>query len=124
MRSATREDVSTFPATTAAGGRALSREPSGATHLDRPVRAGAGRDVGVGEDAHGEVARRARDRERAVEVAVVLGGAAGEVEVSSSPETVAATRSSRSPSRASRTSRASAVPSGSASRHARVRRSA
>ncbi len=49
-------------------------------HLDRAVGAGRGRDVGVGEDAHGEQARRAGDGERAVEIAGVLGGAAGEVE--------------------------------------------
>ena len=79
-RSATRLDVSTLPATTAAGGRALSSEPSGAMTFDRPVGARGRRDVGVGEHADGEPARAAGDRERAVEVALVLLGRAGEVE--------------------------------------------
>ena len=56
--------------------RALRRD-----HGQRPVGAGARRHVGVGEHAQGEVAGRQRDRERAVEVAAVLGGGAGEVEL-------------------------------------------
>ena len=79
-RSATRDEVSTLPAATAAGGRALSRLPSGAITRERAVGALARRHVGVGEHAQGEVAGRQRHGERAVEVAVVLGGRAGEVE--------------------------------------------
>ena len=62
-----------------AGARVEQRSLGGA-HLDRAVRAGGRRDVRVGEHAHREQARRARDRERAVEVARVLLGAAGEVQ--------------------------------------------
>src|SRR3984957_9347068 len=49
-------------------------------YLDRAVGAGRGGDVWVGEDADREQAGRARDRERAVEVALVLRVAAGEVQ--------------------------------------------
>ena len=49
-------------------------------HRHRPQRARVGRDVGVGEHAHGEEAGRDRDGERAVEVAVVLRRAPAEVE--------------------------------------------
>src|SRR4051812_29875624 len=52
----------------------------GRPDLDRAVGAGGGRDVGVRQDADGEVAGRARHGERAVEVAAVLSGAAAEVE--------------------------------------------
>ena len=69
-----------MPPTTAAGERALSSEPLGRDHVDRAVGAGVGGDVGIGQDADGEVAGRAGDRERAVEVALVLAGRAAEVE--------------------------------------------
>ena len=65
----------------------------------RPVGAGGRRDVGVGEHAHREQAGRARDRQRAVEVARVLRRAAGEVEHRAArPRRSARRRSSRSPS--------------------------
>ena len=79
-RSATREEVSTLPAATAAGGARVEQRPVFGDDLDRPVRARAGRDVGVGEHAHGKEAGAARDGQRAVEVARILGGAAAEVE--------------------------------------------
>ena len=69
-----------MPAATAAGKRALRIDPVGRDHLDRTVGAGARRDVGVREDPDREVARRTGHGERAVEVSVVLGGGAGEVE--------------------------------------------
>ena len=104
-RSATREEVSTLPAATAAGGRALSRQPSGAVHRERAVGALARRHVGVGQHAQREDAGRQGHRQRAVEVALVL---VRRVPVksssSASPRTVARRRSSRSPSRASSTS--------------------
>src|SRR5271155_5711047 len=67
----------------ASHGRAGARVQQAAlrgAHLHRAVGAGRGRDIRVGEDAHGEQAGRAGDRERAVEIAVMLGRAAGEVE--------------------------------------------
>jgi hypothetical protein len=48
---------------------------------DRRERAAGGRQVGARQAADDEVARRARDRERAVQVAFVLGGSAGEVDL-------------------------------------------
>ena len=123
-RSATRDDVSTLPPATAAGERALSSEPSGAMTVDRAVRAGAGRDVGVGEHAHGEQARARRDRQRAVEVALVLRGRAGEVE----RQRVAVDGGGHAQLEVAlgRLEQVDAVrvPSSSAARQARVRRSA
>jgi len=69
-----------LPAATAAGGRALSRLPSGRDHGQRAVGALAGRHVRVGQHAQGEVAGGQRHGQRAVEVALVLGGGAREVE--------------------------------------------
>ena len=124
-RSATREEVSTLPAATAAPGARVEQRALGRAHLDRPVGAGGRRDVGVGQHAHGEQAGRARDGERAVEVAVVLGRAAGEVEHqplavdgrAQAQHEVALAAPRARPRRAR-------SPSGSAARHARVRRSA
>ena len=69
-----------MPPATAAGNSAFSRQPRGRVDLDRPVGAGAGRRLGVGEDADREECRRFGHRERAVEVAVVLRVGAAEVE--------------------------------------------
>src|SRR6201747_1646865 len=80
-RSATRLEVSTLPATTAAGAGGVRRQAGGGSDLDRAVGAGAGGRVGVGEDADGEEGGGFRHRERAVEVAVDLRVGAGEVEV-------------------------------------------
>ena len=104
-RSATREEVSTLPAATAAGERAFRSEPSGRHDRERAEGARAGGSVRVGDHPQGEVAGGQRHGQRAVEVAVVLVGAAGEVQL----ELVArarsrVTRSSRSPSAASSTS--------------------
>ena len=66
-----RLEVSTLPATTAAGNRALTRHPLGRGHLDRLEGAAGGRDVRVAASA-----RRSRppsgDGDRAVDVARLL----------------------------------------------------
>ena len=80
-RSTIRLDVSTLPAATAAGGRALTRQPSGAAHGDRHERTGRCGHVRIGQRADDEQARRRGHRQRAVEVAVVLRRRAGEVEL-------------------------------------------
>ena len=75
-----RPEVSTFPAATAAGGRAFTSEPSGAL-TDTGANAPPGRrQIGCGQAADDEVAGRARDREWAVEVPGMLRRGAGEVE--------------------------------------------
>ena len=78
--SAIRCDVSTLPATTAAGGCALTRRALGRLDLERRVGARVGRDVGRQQHAQREVAGRARHRERAVDVARHLVGGALEVD--------------------------------------------
>ena len=78
--SAIRWLVSTLPATTAAGLRALTTLPSGAAIVERRVGAGVGRHVRRQQHAEGEEARGAGHRERAVDVAPDLTGAAGEVD--------------------------------------------
>ena len=76
-----RLDVSVFPATTAAGGSALTRHPSGARTVTGHESAAGRLEVGRGEAANDVEARRARDGERAVEVAVDLGVSACEVDL-------------------------------------------
>ena len=71
-RSATRLEVSTLPAATAAGARALSTQPSGATISTGRWAPGRRRRLGIGEHAHGEEAADLVTGERAVEVAVDL----------------------------------------------------
>ena len=76
-----RLEVSTLPAATAAGGSALTRQPSGArtvTGASAPAEAGTSGSV---RQRTTKQAGRARDRERAIEIAVVLRGRAGEVEL-------------------------------------------
>ncbi len=106
-RSATREEVSTLPAATAAPGRRVEQAARGRAHLDRPVGAGRRRDVGVGQHAHREQARRARDRQRAVEVALVLSARCRRSRASAArPRTSPSDAARRSPSGASSTSSA------------------
>ena len=93
--------------------------------LDRPVGAGGRRDVGIRQDADREVGRRARDGERAVEVALVLERRAREVQ----DELLAADRRPQLEVEVALAGledvgRACASPSGSAPMHARMRRSA
>ena len=113
--------------TTAAGGRALSSEPSGAITVDRPVGAGAGRDVGVGEHAHGEVGRRLRvTASGQLRLPACWAARAGEVERQLVAVDGRGQRAARGRRRAPRARRARvrvAVVAASA-RHARVRRSA
>ena len=59
-RSATRDDVSTLPPTTAAGERALSSEPSGAITVTGRSAPAFGGMSGIGEHAHGEQAGASR----------------------------------------------------------------
>jgi len=61
-------------------GARVQHAPLGHADGQRPVGTGARRDVRVGEDAQGEQASRACHGQRAVEVALVLAGAAREVE--------------------------------------------
>ena len=61
-------------------GAGVEHAALGDTDVDGAVGAGGGRDVGVGQHAHRKEAGRARHRGRAVEVPLVLGGAAGEVQ--------------------------------------------
>ena len=100
-------EVSVLPATTAAGARALTSEPSGArtrTGTNAPPDAGMSGSV---TQAHDEEARRAGHGERAVEVPRDCGAVPAKSISTSSPAIVTATRISRSPSTASITSAAS-----------------
>ena len=76
-----RDEVSTLPAATAAGAPGVHERPLGGADGDRREGTARGGQVRRGQAAHDEVARRARDRERAVEVAVVLRRGAGEVDL-------------------------------------------
>ena len=80
-RSATRLEVSTLPPTTAAGGLRVEQRSLRGAHRDRPPGAGRGRRVRVADDAHRVEAGRLGHRQRAVEVALDLLGAAVEVEL-------------------------------------------
>ena len=85
----------------------------GGDHRQRAVGALAGRHVGVGEHAQGEVAGRQGHGERAVEVAVVLRGRAREVERRSSRPRRAPRAAARGPPRPPRARRSrSRSPSG------------
>ena len=76
-----RLDVSVFPATTAAGGRGVHERPGRRGHVYGRVGAAGRREIRLGEAADDEVAGGARDGERAVEVALVLFGRPGEVDL-------------------------------------------
>ncbi len=76
-----RLDVSVFPAATAAGGRALTRAALGRSHGHRLERAAGRGEVWRRQAAHDVEAGRARDGQRAVEVAGVLRGRAREIDV-------------------------------------------
>ena len=114
-----RLDVSVLPATTAAGDRALTRQPSGARTVTGRRRRPRP-ECRVGQDAYDEEARRAGHGQRTVEVPGVLRRRSGEVDLDLvARRSSRRTRISRSPSTASITSSASYRPSGSAAMLAR-----
>ncbi len=123
-RSATRLEVSTFPATTAAGGRALSSEPSGAiTVTGRYAPAVGGMSGSVSTRTANQQALRVTESGQ-LRLPSCCSAEPVKSSVSSSPATVAVSVSARSPARASSTSAALRSPSSSSSRQARIRRSA
>ena len=70
-----------MPAATAAGAARVEQRPLGRAHLDRPVGAGVRRRLRVGQDAHREVAGRARHRASGqLRLPACCARAAGEVE--------------------------------------------